>query len=69
MDIYQMIEKLNKQQMIVDEMRDEDINTLKAIGWQFALRWRHTEDKHSKEANDLGAILMQIKSLVKSKRH
>ena len=68
MDIHQTIEKLMKQQIVVDEMRDEDINTLKAIGRQFALRWRHTEDKLSKEANELGAILMQIKSLVKSKR-
>ncbi len=68
MDIYQTIERLVEQQMLVDEIRDEDINTLKAIGWQFALRWRHTEDKYSKEANDLGAILMQIKTLVKSKR-
>jgi len=69
MEIYQTVEKLIEQQIVVDEMRDEDINTLKAIGWQFALRWRHTADKHSKETNELGAILRQIKTLVKSKRH
>ena len=69
MDIYPTVEKLIEHEMVVDEIRDEDINTLKAIGWQFALRWRHTEDKYSKEANDLGATLMQIKALVKAKRH
>ncbi|RLA71620.1 MAG: hypothetical protein DRG24_05100 [Epsilonproteobacteria bacterium] len=67
MKIDQTIEKLIDRHMYVDELSEEDINTLKAIGWQFALMWRHTADKSSKEANDLGAILMQIKTLVKSK--
>ena len=55
--------------MHVDEMKNEDINTLKAVGWQFALRWRHTADKYSKEADEIGDILMQIKTLVKSKQY
>lgn len=68
MNIPQVIEGLIGHQMHVDDLKDKDINTLKAIGWQFALRWRHTTDKHSKAADELGTILTQIKTLVRSKK-
>lgn len=66
-ELNKIIDKLISSEKKVSDYKNESINLLKAIGWQFALRYKHTTDKESNEAKKYLEILIEVRQLVKSK--
>ena len=66
-DVKELIVKLENNEITVDDIKDYNVNILKAIGWQFALRYKHTSDKDSQLAKKYLATLIEVRTLVKSK--
>ncbi|MGJ0299479.1 hypothetical protein [Aliarcobacter cryaerophilus] len=66
-ELNKIVDKLISSEKKVSDYKNENINILKAIGWQFALKYKHTTDKESNEAKKYLTILIEVRQLVKSK--
>ena len=67
MNIHATIQKLLHRELQVDELKGESVINLRAIGRQFALRYRHSKDKESIEAEHILSTLIEIRKTVKEK--
>lgn len=68
-ELNKIVDKLIYSEKKVSYYKDESINILKAIGWQFALKYKYTTDKESDEAKKYLGTLIEIRQLVKSKQN
>ena len=66
-EVKEIITKLENNETTVDNLKNYNINILKAIGWQFALKYKHSNDKESALALKYLNILIEVRTLVKSK--
>ena len=66
-DIKELVLKLENNDIYVEDIKDYDVNILKAIGWQFALRYKHIKNKESELAQIYLSTLIDVRTLVKSK--
>jgi len=68
-ELNKIVDKLISSEKKVSDYKDESINLLKAIGWQFALKYKHIIDKESDEAKKYLGALIDVRQLVKSKQN
>ena len=66
-DIKKIITELENHEITVNDLHNYSVHILKAIGWQFALKYKHTRDKESLLALKYLNILIDVRTLVKSK--
>jgi len=62
-----IVEELISSKRSVLDFKDKKVAYIKAIGRQFAIKYKHVVDKDSQEANNYLSILIEIRTLVKSK--
>ena len=67
MNIQETVEKLLHSQLQVNALKEESVINLKAVGRQFALMYRHANDKESTEAKHILSTLLEIRKTVKHK--
>ncbi len=67
MNINENVQKLLDEEIEVTSLQDESVTDLKAIGRQFALRYRHMASKEHEDALQLLSLLIQIRKMVKQK--
>ncbi len=67
MNIHETVSKLLQSQLQVSDLHDESVIDLKAVGRQFALKYRHIGDKESSEAKLILKTLIAIRTTVKAK--
>ena len=67
MNVNENVQKLLNTEIDVASLQDESVTDLKAIGRQFALRYRHMAIKEHKDALQLLSLLIQIRKVVKEK--
>lgn len=67
MHIHETVDALLTSKRIVSELENENVLTLKAIGYQLASRYKFSQDKESSSAKNILATLISVRKLVKSK--
>jgi len=67
MNINENVQKLLNSEIEVASLQKESVTDLKAIGRQFALRYRHMALKEHKDALQLLSLLIEIRKVVKQK--
>ena len=67
MNIHKTITKLLHSQLQVSDLQEESVTDLKTVGRQFALKYRHCDDKESPEAKHILQTLIAIRTSVKAK--
>lgn len=67
MNIHNTIRDLQNRTLEVEAIQDESVHYLRAVGRQFALKYRHTKDKESAEALHLLNTLVKIRKTVKNR--
>jgi len=67
MDINHTVESLLQSKIHVYDIEDESVINLRAVGRQFALRYRHSKDKESKETLHILNTLVNIRKIVKQR--
>ncbi len=64
-EIKKIILKLITHEQSVSSLEHLPLHILKAIGFQMALRCRHSKNKESVEANNYLEVLLQVRAIVK----
>ena len=64
-EIKKIVNSLISHEISVSSLESLPLNILKAIGFQMALRYRHSQNKETQEAKNYLEILLQIRAIVK----
>ena len=69
MDIHDTVEKLLHADLEVQTLQEVELIQLRAIGRQFALKYRHSKDKESAETKHILNTLISIRKMVKKRQN
>ncbi len=65
--LHKIIDDLSQGQRAVSEYENDSVSFIKAIAWEFALRYKHTQDKESSQAEKYLSILIELRQMAKGK--
>ena len=66
-ELNKIVQNIRDSKIDISSLQDNKVPYIKAIGRQFALSYKNTSDKDSREANLNLEKLIQIRQMVKSK--